>query len=325
MKRRRSFALAASVALFAALASPAGAQESYPSRPVRFVVPFPPSGASDLMARIVAKELSEKWGKAVVVDNRTGGNGILGTQVVANSPPDGYTWLLVTFFHVTNPSLYPSIPYDTVRDFSGVATIARSRYLLIARSDLPANTAKELIALAKARPGELTYGSAGVGGGVHLAGAYFNKMVGTKMLHVPYKGAAAMLRDQMGGRIDIAFHTTAVGIPALGGNRVKALAITGESRFPSLPQVPTFAEAGLPEYQIQGWFGLAVPSRTPRPIVDKISADVASVLPSPGVKDPLTKQAMEPFASSPAQVDALIKTDIARYAQLIKEENIKPE
>lgn len=279
------------------------------------------------MARIPAQKLSEKWGERIVVDNRTGGQSILGTRIVANAEPDGYTLLLATFFYVTIPSLY-SLPYDPIRDFRGVATIATTRYVLVARSELPANSVKELIALAKAKQGNLTYCSAGVGGGAHLAGALFNKLAGTKMLHVPYKGAPGCMLDLMGGRIDISFANPVVANSALSAElrkNIKALAVTGESRLPSLPQVPTFAEAGIPHYKVQGWFGIVVPSRTPQQIIDKISRDVASVLQSPDVKELFAKQGMEPFVSSPSQMDALIKADIEQYAKLIKEENIKPE
>ncbi len=309
----------------AGVAASAGAQQDYPSKPVRLVVPFPPAGASDLMARIPAQKLAEIWGKSVIVDNRTGGNSILGTRIVASSPPDGYTLLLITFFHVTVPSLYSSLPYDAIRDFSGVGAIAKSRYVLIARSGFPATSVKELIALAKSKPGALTYGSAGVGGGVHLVGALFNSMVGTKMLHVPYKGAGAMIQDQMGGRVDISFPTSAVALPALASGKVTPLAVSGENRFPSLPQVPTFAESGLPAFQVQGWFGLAAPGKTPRPIVDKIARDLVTAIESAQVKQQLATAGMEPYTASPVQVDALVKADIARYAKVIKEENIKPE
>lgn len=277
------------------------------------------------MARIPAQKLAELWGKSVIVDNRTGGNSILGTRIVAASPADGYTLLLITFFHVTVPSLYKSLPYDSVRDFSGVGTIAKSNYVLVAHNSFSANSVKELIALAKSKPGNITYGSAGVGGGVHLVGALFNSMVGTKMLHVPFKGAGPMMQDLMGGRVDISFQTAAVALPALATGKVKALAVSGESRFPTLPQVQTFAEAGLPGFQVQGWFGIAAPARTPRPIVDRIARDLAAALESVEVRQQLARAGMEPYISSPAHVDTLVKADIARYAKVIDEENIKPE
>jgi tripartite-type tricarboxylate transporter receptor subunit TctC len=324
----RPFALIASLLVLAGIAAgaavDASAQQNYPDRPVRFVVPFPPAGASDLMARIPAQKLSEIWGKPVIIDNRTGGSSILGTRIVAGSPPDGYTLLLITFFHLTVPSLY-TVPYDPVRDFSGAGAIAKSRYILIAHNSLSANSVKELIALAKSKPGELTYGSAGVGGGVHLVAALFNSMVGTKMLHVPYKGAGPMMQDLMGGRINIGFPTAAVGLPTVSSGKVKALAVSGETRFPSLAQVPTFAESGLPTFNVQGWFGIAVSSKTPRPIIDKISRDLAASIGSAEVQQQLAKAGMEPFIATPAQVDALVKADIARYAKVIKDENIKPE
>lgn len=301
------------------------ATQAFPTKPVRFVVPFPPGGSSDIMGRIPAMKLTERWNQQVVIDNRVGGNSIVGARAVASAPPDGYTMLLVTFFYLTVPSLYPSIPYDPFRDFRGVASIAKSRYVLVTNLQLPVNTAGELLALARSKPGGLTYASAGVGGGVHLATAILNGITGTKMLHVPYKGAGPAMQDLIGGRVDLSLQTAAVAIPLVTAGRLKALAVSGDTRFPALPQVPNFAEAGVPDFGVQGWFGIVVPFKTPEAIVDKIGKDMAAVIDSADVRGQLAKQGMEPFVSTPAQVDALIKADIGRYAKVIREEGIKAE
>ncbi len=299
------------------------AQQVYPDKPIRFIVPFPPGGSTDPMARMAAGKLAERWGKSVIVDNRPGGNTIIGTEAVAKAAPDGYTILLASFTFVTGPSLLPYLPYDPVKDFDAVATIAKSRYVLVVHPSVPANNLQGFIALAKSEPGKLNYGSSGVGSGVHLAGALFNIMEGTKMQHVPYKGSGTLMPDLISGQVQLSFQIPISAISYIKSGRLKAIAITGETRLATLPQVPTFAEAGLPDYKMQGWYGIVAPAGAPKEIIGKMAREIAEILTMPDILEYLARQGMEPFISTPGEMTALIKADITKYAKLIKEANIK--
>ena len=306
-----------------AVAGLASAQQAYPNRSIRFIVPFPPGGSTDPMARMAAGKLAEKWGQSVIVDNRPGGNTIIGTEAVAKAAPDGYTILLASFTFVTGPSLLPYLPYNTVKDFDAVATIAKSRYVLVVHPSIPASSVQELVALAKSKPGQLNYGSSGVGSGVHLAGALFNLLQGTNMQHVPYKGSGTLMPDLLGGQLELSFQIPISTINFIKSGRLKAIAITGEKRLPTIPDVPTFAESGMPEYQMQGWYGIVTPAGTPKQIIDKMSREMAGILVMPDILEYLARQGMEPFISTPEEMTALVKADIAKYAKIIKDANIK--
>jgi tripartite-type tricarboxylate transporter receptor subunit TctC len=316
----RVFLLTLLVFADAALAQPA-----YPTKPIRFIVPYPPGGSTDPMARFAATRLSERWGQSIVVDNRPGGNTIIGTEAVAKAPKDGYTILLASTALLTTPSLIPRLPYDVIRDFSGVATIAKSRFVLVIP---PSNTSKnlqELIAYIKARPGQINYASSGIGANTHLSAALFNLMLGTNMNHIPYKGSGTLAADLMAGRVDLSFQVPISVISHIKGGKMKPIAISGESRAAALPDVPTFAEAGMPKFQVGGWFGIVAPSGTPKYAIDKISREMASILSTPDAQDYLVKQGSEAFISTPEQVTALIRADVAKYARIIKEAGIKAE
>ena len=300
------------------------AQPAYPTRSVRFVTPFPPGGSLDPLTRMAAQKLSEKWGQPAVVENRPGGNSIIGTAAVAKAAADGYTILVAGTPHVINPSLFPT-PYDALKDFAPIATIARSRQILVSHPSLPVNSVKELIAFAKARPGQLNYGSSGTGNTNHLAGELFCVLAGVRMQHIPYKGAGPAIVDLLGGRLHVSFHVTISVIPHIKGSRLRPLAISGDTRVVPLPQVPTFAEAGLPAFHMSGWTGMFAPAGTPKPIIDNISGEMARILASPEVVDLLSNQGLEPLISTPDQFAALLKSDMARFAKLIKDANIKVE
>jgi tripartite-type tricarboxylate transporter receptor subunit TctC len=302
----------------------AAAQTAYPTKVVRFITPFPPGGSLDPLTRMSAQKLSELWGQPSVVENRPGGNSIIGTQAAARAAPDGYTLLVVGTPHVINPSLFPT-PYDAIKDFAPIATIARSRQLLVVNPSLPVSSVKEVIALAKARPGQLNYGSSGTGNTNHLAGELFCTLAGIKMTHIPYKGAGPALTDLIGGQLQLSFHVPISALPHVLSGRLKALATTGESRIPAAPNVPTFAEAGMPGFDLQGWTGMLAPAGTPKAIVDKISADMSRVLAMPDVVERLTNQGQDPYVSTPEQFDSLLKSELARYAKIIKDANIKVE
>jgi tripartite-type tricarboxylate transporter receptor subunit TctC len=308
-----------------AFAAPAAAQPAYPTKPIRFIVPFPPGGSTDPMARLAANELSKRWGQTIVVDNRPGGNTVIGTEAVAKAPKDGYTILLASSSLLTTPSLIPKLPYDVLRDFTGVATIGKSRFVLVVPPSLPATNLQELIAYVKAKGSQINYASSGIGTNTHLSAALFNLMLGTKMNHIPYKGSGTLATDLMAGRVDLSFQVPISVISNVKAGRMKPIAISGESRAAALPDVPTFAESGMPKFQVGGWFGIVTPTGSPRYAIDKISREMASILSTPEVQDYLVKQGSEPFISKPEEVTALIAAEVAKYGRIIKDAGIKIE
>jgi tripartite-type tricarboxylate transporter receptor subunit TctC len=307
-----------------AVAHNAIAQQEFPARPVRIIVPFPPGGSTDPMARMVAARLNERWGESVVVDNRPGGNTIIGYSVVVKAQPDGYTmgWGGPTL--MSGPTLIPHLPYDVLKDFVGVATVSKSRNMLVLHPSLSANTLQEVIALAKAKPGQLTYGSSGIGTNVHLNGALFNLVVGVDIRHIPYKGSGPLSTDLLAGRVDLSYQVPITVMAHVQSGKLKPIAISGETRLAALPHVPTYPEAGLPGYYgLTSWAGLVGPAGMPRQVIRKINADVVAMLATPATQAFMTKQGAEPFATTPEEMAQLIKTDVARYGKVIKEANIK--
>src|SRR3954471_2943205 len=270
-----------SIVLLLALAQSAIAQQPYPSKPVRYILPYPPGGSTDPMARFICGKLSEVWGRSVIVDNRPGGNTVIGTEALVRSTPDGYTigWSGASMF--STPSLVASLPYDTLKDLVGVATVAKQRVVLVLHPSVPANNLKELIALAKAKPGELNFASSGHGTNTHLSGELFKIVTGVNITHIPYKGSGPATQDLVAGRVQMSFQIPITVIPMIGAGKLKALAVTGDTRLPALSQVPTFAEAGLPGYGLTGVTGIVAPARTPLAIRTKIAKDVAGILGTP--------------------------------------------
>ena len=312
------------VALLAGMHAASHAQTNYPTRPIHFITPFPPGGSLDPLTRMSAQKLSEKWGQPTVVENRPGGNSIIGTQAVARAAPDGYTILVAGTPHVINPSLFAT-PYDALKDFAPIATIARSRQILSVNPSLPVRTLQDLLALAKAKPGQINYSSSGTGNTNHLAGELLCALTGVKMQHIPYKGAGPAIIDLISGQVQMAFQVPISVIPHIRSGRLRPIAITGATRVQPLPQVPTFAEAGLPTMDMSGWTGMFAPAGTPKEIVEKMSGEMARILASPDVVERLTNQGLEPFISTPEQFAALLRSDMARFAKLIKEAKIKVE
>lgn len=305
-----------------ACASMALAQSGYPVKAVHFITPFPPGGSLDPLTRMSAQKLGEMWKQPTVVENRPGGNSIIGTQAVARATADGYTILVAGTPHVINPSLFPT-PYDAIKDFAPICTIARSRQILVVNRSMPVNSVKEIIALAKAKPGQLNYGSSGTGNTNHLAGELFATLAGIKMTHIPYKGAGPALTDLIGGQLHLSFHVPISALPHVRSGRLKALATTGETRIQSASEIPTFAEAGMPGFDMQGWTGMFAPAATPKATVDKVSADMAKVLTAPDIVERLIGMGQEPLVSTPEQFAALLKADLAKYAKIIKDAGIK--
>jgi len=305
-------------------ASSAAAQQTYPSKPIRFIVPYPPGGSNNLLARLLGQQLSENWGQPVVVDNRPGGNAIIGSEALVRSSPDGYTLLLINVTHPINAILMPT-PYDAIKDFAPVATLVSTEYILALNASLPANNLREFIALAKSKPGQLNCASVASGGLQHLALELFNILAGVKIQHVPYKGGGPALIDLIGGQVQLTFNNSITLTPHIKSGKVKAIAIGGETRLPTLPQVPTFTEAGLPGFNAKNWFGVAAPAGTPREIISKLSTEIAKILVTPDFKEKLASQGVVPFLSTPDQLAALIKADMVKYAKIIKTANIKFE
>jgi tripartite-type tricarboxylate transporter receptor subunit TctC len=298
------------------------AQPAYPVKPVRYIIPFPPGGSTDPMGRMIATRLTERWGQTVVVDNRPGGNTIIGTEVLARSPADGYTigWCGASFF--STPSLM-ALPYDSIKDFTGVTGVSKQRSVLVLHPSVPAGNLQEFIALAKSKPGEFNFGSSGVGTNTHLSGELFNQVAGTKMVHIPYKGSGPVTTDLLGGRLQLSFQVPITVIPFVNASRLKAIAVTGDSRLAALSQVPTFKEAGLPGFGLTSVTVIAAPARTPRYVLDRISREVAAILAMPATEEFMAKQGAEPFTANPDQTNTVIREEIARYARIIKEAGIK--
>jgi tripartite-type tricarboxylate transporter receptor subunit TctC len=318
-RRKSRVAVWAMAAL--AYAAAAGAQPSYPVRPIHFVSPNAPGGATTLLARLIGQKLTEAWGEAVVVENKPGGNGIIGGEVVAKAAPDGYTLLSISTTHVITP-LLQSTPYDALADFTPVATLGVSEQLLVVHPSVPANTLQEFIALAKARPGTLNYASAGAGSSTHLAGELFNQAAGTRIQHIPYKGSGPALSDLIAGHVQMYFGPPSNILPYIQTGKLKALAIGGSARLASLPEVPTFAEAGLGNIDLKQWWGLIAPAHTPRPIVDKLAAEINRILATPDMRKRLEELGMEPYITTPDQFASVMKSTTATFQNVIRTSNI---
>jgi tripartite-type tricarboxylate transporter receptor subunit TctC len=305
-----------SLLALAALAFTSQAQD-FPNRPVKILVPQTPGGASDALARIVAHKLNEKWGQPVVVENRAGAGGNVGMEVVANSPADGYT-LLMSYVgtHAINGSLYKKLPFDPEKDFAPVATLATLPFVVVTRPDAPFKTIPELVAAAKA--GRLNYGSAGNGSVNHLLGEMFNTATGVKLVHVPYRGAAPAMQDLMGGQIQLVFTSLPSVAGAIKQGTLHPIAVTSAKRAASFSQIPTIAEAGYRDFDVNPWFGLFAPAKVPAQVVRKINADVNEVLRSPDVVEKFMAQGAEPYATDPKQFAAVLHSDIAKWSQVVK-------
>jgi tripartite-type tricarboxylate transporter receptor subunit TctC len=318
---------AAVAALLAAALLPAAAlADSYPARLVTFVVPFPPGGGTDIAARVVAQKLTAMWGQSVVVENRAGAAGIVGTDVVAKARPDGYTLLIANVgIPSINPVLYAKLPYNPDSAFAPISQICDLPFVLMATPSLPANTPNELVALAKAKPDTVTFASSGSGGSPHLTAEIFQQATGTRMMHIPYKGGGPAMTDLMAGHVNLLFASILEGSGHIKAGKLKALAVTSARRSPALPDVPTLAESGITGAESGSWVALMAPAGTPQAIIDKIASDMKEVVADPKVKEQLVSQGATPQSSTPAQLQALINSDKARYAKVIHDKGIKVE
>lgn len=310
--------------LAAAVAAPAAAQQNFPVRPIRLISPFAAGGGNDLLCRTVAAKMSESLKQQVIVENRTGANGMIGTEAAARAAPDGHTLVLIPSGHAVNASLYSKLPYDPIRDFTTVSLVGASPLVLAVHPSLPAKNVKELSALAKARPGQLSYVSAGIGSSGHLGGALFEVMTATKMVHVPYKGMSLALIDLVSGQVSLSFATSLSVIPHVQSGRLRALASTGAQRSPALPNLPTIAET-VPGYEASLWYGFAGPARIPADIVRRLNAEIVAALKFPDVRERLAAQGIDVQTSTPEEFAKLLGSDMERWAKVVQRAGIKVE
>jgi tripartite-type tricarboxylate transporter receptor subunit TctC len=317
-------ALACALVGFATLVPAAATAQSYPTKPIRLVVPFPPGGSLDVVARAIGQKLSEAWGQPVVIDNRPGAGGNIGADLVAKSAPDGYTILegaLST--HAVNISLYGKMPYDPVLDFAPITLVAITPNVLVVNATFPVNSVSELIAYAKAHPGALSFGSGSNGSAGHLAGELFKTQAGVDMVHIPYKGGAPALQALLAGDTQLMFDNLANSTPQLKAGRLKALAVTTAKRSTLIPELPTLAEAGLPGFDIYTWWGFMAPAGTPGEIIIKWNAEVTRILGTPEMKAFFAQQGAEPAPTTPEQFAALIRSEIPKYAKIVRDSGAK--
>ena len=314
------------LALTALLSAPSYAQQDYPSRPLRLIVPYPPGGPTDIIGRLTSDVLARRLTQNVVVDNRGGAATAIGAEMAVHAPPDGYTLLVSseTTFAV-NPALSSKLPYNPERDFAPVSLLTTQPYVLAVTNSLPPASVSQLIAYAKANPGKLTYGSAGTGGANHLAGEMFKHTAGIDMVHVPYKGNGPAIIDLIGGQISLMLGSISSLDPHATGRKLRLLAVASSKRSAAAPEVPTFAEGGLPGFQVHGWNALVAPRATPPAVIKRLNAEIVAGFNQPDVVERLRKQSIDPAAGTPEQLAAHMKSEIARYSRLIKAVGLKPE
>lgn len=303
---------------------PAHAAEPYPSRPIRMVVPSGAGGVTDILARVLAERVRAGLGQAVVVDNRPGAGGIVGSDIVAKSSPDGHTLLMVFPSHAVNPSLNVKMPYDTVRDFAPITLVSRVSQVLLVQPAMPVRTVKELIAFAKTRPKELNFGSVGRGSFGHLSAELFAAQAGLDLVHITYKGAPQVMGALLSNEIQIYFNVAITAIPQIKAGKARALGVTTLARLPVLPDIPTIAEAALPGYESIGWNGILAPANTPRTIIDRLHREITAALKSAGVLAQLAAQAIDPVGNTPEEFGKVIRTDVAKWADVLKRAGVHP-
>ena len=325
---KRFFPRAAVVfALVLAVAGAPGAYaQQYPGRPIRMIVPFPPSGSTDIMARVLAQKLTERLGQQVIVDNRGGAGGTIGMELAAKAPPDGYTLMMSTSItHTVGVSLYSKLPYNVLTDFAPITMAASVPLLVVVNPSVPARSVKELIALAKARPGQLNYASPGNGTSGHLAAEMFKSMAGVDVVHVPYKGGGPAVMDLIGGQVQMLILSAVATLPHVKSGKLRALALTSLTRSPDLPNISTVSESGLPGYEVVLWYGVFAPAKTPKAIVTRLNQDVVRIMQSPEIGARLASEGGRPVGNTPEQFQEIIKADVAKWAKIVKDAGITVE
>ena len=311
------------MALLASIEYPQAGAAEYPSKALRVVTGYAAGGPNDIVARALAQKLTERWGQPVVVENRPGADGVIGADFVAKSPADGYTLLLASPAHAIKNPQTMQLPFDPVKSFAPVSLVASSPIILVIHPSVPARSVKELVALAKARPGQLTYASSGTGGSLHLAGEFFKSIARVDIIHVPYKGAAPATMDVVGGQVQIMFSNTLTALPQVKTGKLRALAVSAEQRLPAAPDIPTFAESGLPTFEVGIWQGLLAPAGTPTTIVEKLSSEVARIVQLPDIREKLASLGSDPVGTNPRQFAVFLEAEIAKYTRVIREANLK--
>jgi len=307
------------------LSAPAQSADSYPVKPVRLVTPFPPGGGTDILARALAPRMSESLGGSVIVENRAGAGGLVGIEAVARAAPDGYTLLLVSGSLTIIPSLFPNVRYDPVKDFTPVTLATRQPYIAVVHPSLPAKNIRELIALARARPGQVTYASAGSGGAGHLGMELLKTMVKVNIVHIPYKGSGPALIDVLGGHVSLMFASAPSAMPHIKTGRLRALAMTGSQQSAAVPGVPTIAESGLPGFETYGWYGVLAPAGTAPPIIARVHGAIIKAMAAPEVMERIVADGSEAVAGTPEQFADYIKRDIPKWAKVIKESGARAD
>ena len=299
--------------------------QSYPAKPIRIVVPYPPGGFNDTLGRTLAAKFTESWGQPAVVENKPGANTVIGTDFVAKSAPDGYTLLIVAFPFAVTPSLLKNMPYDTVKDFAPVAWAAVSPNALVVNPSVPVKTVGELIALAKSKPGSLSYASTGNGSSNHISMELFKSLAGVDIVHIPYKGSGPAVTDLLGGQVQVMFDNAPNVMPHVKAGKLRALGMSGAKRSSFAPDIPTVAEAGVPGYEVAVWFGVVAPAGTPREIVQKLNAEILRILAMPDVRERFQGQGVEPVGSTPEQFGEHIKGQMAKWARVVQDAGVKAE
>jgi len=314
------------LAAFASTAALAQTASTYPVKPIRWIVPFPPGGGNDTIARLVGQKLSAALGQQVIVDNRPGAGGTIGAEAAAKSPADGYTMFLAgVATHGINPNLRKKLPYDAIKDFHAVSLIASAPLLVVVHPSLPTKSVKELIALAKARPGQINYASNGAGGSSHLAVELFDMMTGVRMMHIPYKGLTPALTDLLSGEVQVMFSSAVAMLPQVKAGRLRAIAMTGSKRSAAIPNIPTVAESGVPGYETGSWYGVVVPAGTPKAAIDRLSREIQTIVKAQDITSKLNEEAVIPVGSTPEAFDKHIRAELARWAKVIKSAKIELE
>ena len=306
-----------------ALLVPAAHADTYPAKTVRIIVPYATGGGTDILARLFAQKLGDSWGQPVIVENRPGADGIIGSELIAKSPPDGYNLVLVVAAHVINPSLKAKMPFDILKDFTPITMVAASPWVVVVSPVVPAHNIRELIALAKAQPGKLTFGSSEPSS--RLAGEQFKSLAGIELLHIPYKGGSQIMTDLLGGHIQVGFTSVLTVLQHYKSGKLRVLGVGGKNRSPSMPDIPTVVEAGLPGYEISAWYGLYGPAGMPKDIADKIQKEIARISTQPDVKERLLQLGAEPVANTPAEFAAFTQAEYAKFAKIIKAAGIQPD
>ena len=313
-----------SVLALLAAAPAARAADAYPSRPIHLIIPFPPGGSNDVVGRVFAQAIGDKLGQTLVVENRSGAGGVLGTEVVSRAAPDGYTLLVISLAHAVNPWLY-KLPYDPIKAFAPVAIVASAPNVITVHPSLPVHSVKELLALAKEKPGQVQYASAGVGSFMHLGGELFKLSAGVNLLHVPFRGAGPAMIDILGGHTKVAFATTLTAPPYVRDGKLRALGIGAATRSPALPDVPTVAEAGVPGYEVSNWIGIVAPAGTPQPIIDKLHQEITAIQDSPEVARQFAAEGAEAVRMSSTAFGAYMVAEMAKWERVVREGGIKAE